>query len=160
MGYDMHTVAEDHNWDDDSYFRANIWGMQMLRGAMKAANVLDTDYDDPEWPEVKQEEGESEEMWDARREEMCAPIRAFRSEKKGLVPIGKFCSNDGWHIVPEECLIIADALDKLLTSDQEIFYRDSWEERTISLSEHDKQFVKEFANYCRRASSKKGFRVW
>lgn len=158
MGYDM-TMVEDRD-SDEGYFRANIWGMQMLRGAMKAANVLDLEHDDVEWPKSEQKEGETEGDYDARRETELAPVRSFRSTNSTLVPIGKFCSNDGWHIVPQECLLIADGLDKLATSGEEVFYRDTWEQRTVSLSPSDMKFVKEFAEYCRRASKKGGFSVW
>jgi hypothetical protein len=159
MGYDM-TMVEDRD-GDEGYFRANIWGMQVLRGAMKAAGVLDVEHDSPEWPKVKeQQEGETENDYYARHDRECLPIRQFRSEDKTLVPIGKFCSNDGWIVVPEECLLIADGLDKVLASGEEIFYRDSWENRTVGLGDSDKEFVQRFAEYCRKASKKGGFSVW
>ncbi len=158
MGYDM-TMVDDRD-SDEGYFRANIWGMQMLRGAMKAAGVLDVEHDNVEWPKIKKEAGETDNDFQARHERELEPVRAFRSETATLVPIGKFCSNDGWHVVPEECLLIADALDKLTVSGEEVFYRDTWEQRTVSLSPSDMEFVKEFADYCRRASKKGGFSVW
>lgn len=159
MGYDM-TMVDDRD-SDEGYFRANIWGMQMLRGAMKAANVLDVEHDSVKWPEVDpQKDGETENDYYARHDRECASVRAFRSENSELVPIGKFCSNDGWHVVPAECLLIADGLDKLFASGQEVFYRDTWEQRTVSLSPSDMEFVKKFADYCRRASKKGGFSVW
>lgn len=157
MGYDMTMIGDD---SDEGYFRANIWGMQILRGAMKAAGVLDVDHDNVEWPEVTREEGEDDDSYYERNDLACADTRAFRSTDTSLVPIGKFCSNDGWHIVPEECSLIADGLDKVLASGEEIFYRDSWENRTVGLGDSDREFVKKFADYCRRASEKDGFTVW
>lgn len=158
MGYDMSMIGDD---SDEGYFRANIWGMQMLRGAMKTANVLDVHHESPKWPEVEgQKDGETEGDYYARHDAACAVTRSFRSEEENLVPIGKFCSNDGWIVLPAECLLIADGLDKLLASGDEIFYRDSWENRTVGLGDSDKEFVKRFAEFCRRASAKKGFTVW
>lgn len=158
MGYDM-TMLDDHN-SDEGYFRANIWGMQILRGAMKAAGVMDVNHDDIKWPEVNQEEGESDDDYYARSDVACADTRAFRSTNPELVPIGKFCSNDGWHVVPEECLLIANGLDKVLATGEEIFYRDTWENRTVGLGDSDREYVKKFADYCRRAADKNGFSVW
>ena len=37
-----------------------------------------------------------------------------RSRKRGKVPSFKFLSNDGWHVVPEECLVIAYRLHVFL----------------------------------------------
>ena len=158
MGYDMSMVNDPDS--EEGYFRANISGMQLLRGAMLAAGVMDTDYEDPEWPDVKHLDSESDDEWQGRHELACASVRAFRSQNPELVPIGKFVSNDGWHVVPEECLLIADKLDAILATGKEIFYRDSWNNRTVSLGDWDLGFAKRFADYCRLSSKHGGFRVW
>jgi hypothetical protein len=126
---------------------------------MKAANILDLHHKDPQWEEVTEEEEEADaDIFDKKN----AHVKAFRSEDKNLVPIGKFCSNDGWHIVPEECLIIADGIDKLIESKQLITYIDGWDNstHTIDPTSEDMPYIKEFSEYCRKASKADGFVVW
>jgi hypothetical protein len=42
-------------------------------------------------------------------------VRSAVSKNPGKVPAFKFGSNDGWHVVPQECLVIACRLSTLLT---------------------------------------------
>ncbi len=39
---------------------------------------------------------------------------SFRSINPSFVPSWKFGTNDGWHVVPEECIVIADAIAQTL----------------------------------------------
>jgi hypothetical protein len=156
MGYDMTTLSSSGDEDKD-YFRANIWGMGILRGAMKAGNVMDLDHDNPEWPDLEQSENETEGDYQARCDEAHEPIRSFRSTNPKLVPIGKFCSNDGWVIVPEECNLIADALDKVNSFHYKPFMGN---EEFIEAGSENMIYVKEFAEYCRHAAKHGGFNVW
>lgn len=164
MGYDMYMLerskeprTDNRETDEDVYFRANIWGMGILRGAMKAAGVMDMHHGDVKWLKVsKEEEAINENAW----EEKNGHLKRFRSKTASAVPIGKFCSNDGWVVVPDECLIIANGLDTLLKAGTPIVYRDTWEGKDVTVGEEDLKYVQEFADYCRRASTHGGFEVW
>lgn len=156
MGYDMYVASSSGNEDKD-YFRANIWGMGLLRGAMKAGNVMDLDHCNVVWPDIDQNTNESDDDYQARLDEAYEPLRAFRSEDHKLVPIGKFCSNDGWIIVPEECILIADALDKVTSFHYKPFMG---AEEFIDIDNENMPFVKEFAEFCRHAAKHDGFKVW
>lgn len=68
-----------------------------------------------------------------------------RSRKQGKVPAFKFCSNDGWHVTPEECLIVASGLYALLRTDAHV------EERL---------FVDAFAVCNEWAARHGGYEVW
>lgn len=148
MGYDLSTI----NSDED--FRANIWGMQILRGAMKAAGCLEWDTN-PEWPKGP---------WNEETNPSFEAVKKVSSPQPGKVPGIKFCSNDGWIVTEKECGTLADALLKLLDEEEEIFYqkysfeKGGYERQIISYSE--RQFVQEFAEYCRKAAGDGGFTVW
>jgi hypothetical protein len=155
MGYDMYAVKITRKggakkFDEPNYFRANSWGMGILRGAMKAAKVLDLNHKDPKWIEP-----ENEKDWDKVNKD----VVAFRSKNKNKVPIGKFCSNDGWHLVEEECILLADAIEKLLKSGKDIPYQD-WFDGLVTLTDDHKKYVQEFANFCRHCGTHGGFKVW
>lgn len=155
MGYDMYMVESKN--EDSSYFRANIWGMGILRSAMKEAQVLDLEYEDPGWPEIKRLANESDETYYDRVDDAHDPIRGFRSASEKLVPVGKFCSNDGWVVTPEECEIIANGLDTVKGFTHRGYMSDPI---IIEAGSENLVFVKEFADYCRRAAKHGGFKVW
>lgn len=155
MGYDMYTV------DNEEYFRANIWGMSLLRGAMETANVLDLQQRNPEWTKISDELQESDpDAWDKANSDKVA----FQSIHFNKVPIGKFCSNDGWHVLPHECLIIANGLQEILNSEQPIHFREyDWKNGgyvTKECTEDEKKYIAEFKEYCHTASNQGGFKVW
>lgn len=103
MGYDMQWEKDD---SDDGYHRANISGMGFLRWAMDEAGVLDWDAEQPPWPEDNEDE--------AAHEEAVKPVLSFRSKDPGKVPGEKFCSNDGWYVVPEESRTISTGMSAWL----------------------------------------------
>lgn len=64
---------------------------------------------------------------------------------------------DGWHVVPEECEIIANGLDKV----NSFVHRGYMTDPVIIEETSDRmEFVREFANYCRHAAKHGGFQVW
>ncbi len=156
MGYDMYVVDKSGNEDKD-YFRANIWGMQILRAAMKAVDVLDLETEAPAF--VKADGAEESEDDGEKWQEANAHVLAFSSPEPNKVPIVKFCSNDGWVVTAEECKIIGDAL---ATIDKPIVYTDGWDNKEVSIFKDadDWQFIKNFGEFCLHASSHGGFTVW
>lgn len=68
-----------------------------------------------------------------------------RSRKQGKVPAFKFGSNDGWHVTPEECLIIASRLQALLRTDSHV---------------EEREFVHGFALFNEWAARHGGYEVW
>lgn len=68
-----------------------------------------------------------------------------RSKKLGKVPWIKFAGNDGIHVRPEECLVIAFRLYKYLEKTKKI---------------EDRQFVREFAAFNELAAKYGGYEVW
>ncbi len=145
---------QDSGDEDKDYFRANIWGMQKLRAAMEEVGVLDWDADYGEFPSYDPPEDadeEAEEAYDKEHEKRCEPIKSQGSSKPDMVPGFKFCSNDGWIVTPDECLIIAK---KLLS-------RSTDNEKTCEdVIEENREFEREFAEYCQHAASQGGFSVW
>lgn len=101
MGYDCYRVdnrADDRRrFDDDVYFRANDRDMAFLRLTMAAAGVLDEAMQRP-----KRDDDGPESL----------PI--VSSEDVALVPAFKFESNEGWTVTPNECDILATALEQVL----------------------------------------------
>ena len=151
------TTAQSSGDEDADYFRANIWGMGLLRSAMQDAKVLDFDYENPQWPKLEREENETDDQYQERYDEAAEPIISFRSTNPDLVPVGKFGSNDGWHVVPEECEIIANGLDKV----KSFVHRGYMTDPVIIEENSDRlRFVRDFSNYCRHAAKHGGFKVW
>jgi len=71
--------------------------------------------------------------------------RATRSRKQGRVPWFKFASNDGWHVTPEECLIITCRLRALFEVDEEGILQEEAED---------------FAVFNELAARNGGYEVW
>lgn len=146
MGYDMSCMSGIDC--DESYFRANIWGMQTLRTAMKAVNILDFNCDHPKFP-VRPRDGNDFSSYDKE----LIKVRSFTSKIKGLIPVQKFCSNDGWIVTPEECNIIFEALSRILDKNDILCSK-------IMEEYNNYDFVKMFADYCKHAVECGGFEVW
>lgn len=151
MGYDMYAVRANKLHGDGTYHRANIWGMGMLRSVMSAANVLDWNAQHEPWGSFKED--------DRKGQKQNARVRAFRSKDKNLVPGDKFCSNDGWIITPEECLLIANGLDRLLRNPKRITYT-VYLDGTKILTKEEREYVQKFSNFCRRSALLGGFKVY
>ncbi len=101
-----------------SCFRANISAMPVLRDAMTASGVMDWEWE-AQWPAPSSlapgdPDSPEYEAWAEAVFALHEPVRAARASNAGLVPAAKFCSNERWLVHPEECIIIARALDRLL----------------------------------------------
>jgi len=121
--------------DDKEYFRANIWGMQILRDAMYRAGVV---LDIPKEREI------------------------FGGEQKTIECLyGCFCSNDGWYVLPEECKEIADKLERTELHKVNAFRltNGKLETEEKELDKDLKDFIRSFAEFCRKVSDV-GFYVW
>src|SRR5262245_43169696 len=114
------------------YFQMTNIGMAEMHDCMERAGVLDPDCPPPDFP------WPPDDIARERADELCAwcfneiaprcvplpqelprfePIRKAiegvqrsRSPRPDLVPSYKFHSNDGWLVVPEECIVIAFGL--------------------------------------------------
>jgi hypothetical protein len=153
MGYDMYGV------ENNEYFRANIWGMGFLRSVMRMAEALDEEVPSPEFPEIEKRDDETEEQYEMRLQESQDEITSISPGVKP--PFYKFCSNDGWFLTPEECRVIADAIDKYVDEHEEYTWS-SWdgEVKTVKRGDDDDNFVREFSAYCRKMSESGGFKVY
>jgi hypothetical protein len=150
MGYDMRNSHPD---GEISYFQANIRSMRMLREVLEEAGVLDVSIEHPPFVKVSEEEQDRDEnAWDVAN----AAVISFRSTDPTKVHVDKFCSNDGWHVVPEECILIGTKLQELLDSKREVMCSVGW-----SNEEHpmNRDFVQEFATYCLFSAKYGGFKV-
>ena len=97
MGYDFYrrdNLREPRSYSGDGCFRAANDTFALIYGVMSAFGILDEVMQGPE------PKGASEET------------RALRSADPALVPAYKFLSNDGWIVTPEECDIVASALER------------------------------------------------
>ena len=102
MGYDLHVCDSDGealqtNYEDDLYFRRNIFGMGPLRDAM--GEVTDGKVTMGYWargaaPDFPTNGTEHEVMW---------WLKTSRDESPGI-PLHKLCSNDGWWVTVPECM--------------------------------------------------------
>ena len=151
MGYDMYAAPIDGY---DGYFRANIWWMGLLRGALHGMGLL-TDEEPP-----KHLQGEAFTEW--------------ASSGHGL-PAHKIGSNDGWLVSPAEAKSVADGIAR--TSDAELaeiartivtahfeyeakFNKTAVRPVTADDVEALVTYVRDFGAYCERASRTGGFQVW
>lgn len=163
MGYDLYT--RDEEVAEPLYFRANIWAMGNLRSIMEAAGALDWDTEMPSWPDIDpeleerldSEDDKVREQAEAEYDELTDGLRETRSEDPGKVPGFKFCSNDGWVILPEECRALAERL-KAMPPEQilEAVRGDSKDDEKEWLLD----YVKEYAEFCAEAAERNGFAVW
>jgi len=100
MGYDLHVCDSDGEvlettYEDDLYFRRNIFGMGPLRDAMESVSFNDVSMgywptQDTPWPR------------EATDDEIVAHLKATGDERPGI-PMHKLCSNDGWWVTAAEC---------------------------------------------------------
>lgn len=106
---------------DRSYFRLNIWGMSHCRDVMASLGMLTedeapayptldefglTDYpDDPADYEGEERAKAEAELTDGGRKYIAAVEAALAFEPVPVrgIPVGKFCSNDGWLVTPAQC---------------------------------------------------------
>lgn len=131
---------------DKSYFRLNIWGMGAALEYMHRFGML-SEGDHPAWPE-HEEFGLSDKEWEAAEEQYydadedldavtSANGRKFIEAHQAVlsasgdtpgIPFWKLCSNDGWHVTPEECQAALDAYEAAGKPEVEKEHREWWAE--------------------------------
>lgn len=92
------------------------------------------------------------------RRRMDAEALAVRSPNAGQVPAFKFSDNSGWHVVPEECQLIADALEQAFAAGDDTALLEPWTALDYKL-EDAREIVWQWALYNRAAGSAGGYRV-
>lgn len=118
MGYDLHVCDPTGEplattYEDDLYFRRNIFGMGPLRDALEAMGV-------GYWPvggEVPFPTGGDDDA-------IAQWLRDTRDERPGI-PLHKLCSNDGWWVTAVECRSALDLWERAGEPSHEEF-RDDW----------------------------------
>lgn len=120
-----------------TYFRLNIFGMGPFRDAMAALGM--GEYTDRKWPS-----GQDDAAVEAFRSDTLHPVTGIR--------LDKFCSNDGWLVVPEEirvALATHDALDGKVR------------DRVVQRHGIDPALWTAWLTFLRDSAEKaEGFRVW
>lgn len=139
---------EATNTADVSYFRANIRGMDWLRGVMVKLGMMHYEGHHPDWAQAKDfgldyEPDSARQVGDSWVDHRERPdlfsdaelayfkaddeVRAFAPEVPGI-PAWKFGSNDGWIVGPVE---IGGALHNLAQHDQDeiakLCHEDDWD---------------------------------
>lgn len=124
MGYDLHVVDADGEvmqttYDDDFYFRRNIFNMGPLREALGSIGDLVNDITMGYWPVNGTPEWPSGADEDAIEQH----LRATFDERPGI-PLHKLCSNDGWWVTAAECRSALDIWERAGMPDHEEFRQD------------------------------------
>lgn len=139
MGYDM-------RWNKDSdaggaYFRLSIWGMGLFRDLMEQAGMIFADDPHPPFPHAEDfgitwddfyAAEYPEDYPDARltddqraaalkiREGTDAVLRFHGRANTPGIPLHKFGSNDGWHVLPVEAESAVRIWRDLADSEREV----------------------------------------
>lgn len=181
MGFDLHMLIEPKYQDAPGCYRTGGAGIDMLSTLMAEAGVLDSESAPPPftatWPPQGMEESRASEVYDylekgeepltppatAAELELCGQYKATHdiwaqtpSPQPGRVPGYKFATNDGWLVTPEECGLIAAAVEKLLADlPEDLAERVGWEESTDSMIE----WIEDWLDYNRVAATHGGYKV-
>ncbi len=180
MGFDLNMLVEPKFQDAPGHYRTGGAGIDMLADLMDAAGVLDRDCQQPpphpDWPPFGRAQDRANEIIrlledglqpvvppTAAELEQCRQFKAAfdamtrsRSPLAGKVPGYKFGSNSGWLVVPEECALIAAALERLLADlPEDLAERVGWEDSEDSLIE----WIEDWMDYNRVAASHGGYTV-
>lgn len=184
MGFDLAMLQDPKFQDVPRDMRLSGAGIDGLSAAMYAAGVLDTESDIPDdfvgvWPPPGMDKARAATLFDyindgndpAKHEPPLGPddlaachawlaasdARAStRSPQAGKVPAYKFGSTQNWWVVPEECALIADAMDKLLEDLPEGLAKEmEWDGNEDALIE----WLEDWRDYNRVAASHGGYRV-
>lgn len=82
-------------------------------------------------------------------------VRAVRSPNPARVPTAKFCSNDGWLVTPDECLVLARGLRRALDDVGPAL----WE--VEDLSDHEaRRWIEQWIAYNALAAENGGYHVY
>jgi hypothetical protein len=178
MGYDMKMVRTPASvpagyqpqYDGQpEYHRFNIHWMPRMRDMMQRAQVLDDCGEPfellPWWPPdglTRERADQLEESPDSATAEEKALLAGYEetrervlaevSSEEGKVGYWKFCSNDGWHVTPDECRLIADKLSRNLGPDL-------WADLDIE-AEPAREALARWIDFNRLAAENGGFRVY
>jgi hypothetical protein len=150
MGYDLYMANTD---GDEGYFRANIWSMQIIRRVLGGLDLL-TDEEPP-----KELTGDEMTDWES---------------SGGGIPFCKLTSNDGWFVTPAECRVVADGIaakrnqvEPLVAAalvDQAAyeaeFNKTAPRAITNEMAREWSERIYDFGDYCARAATAGGFRVF
>lgn len=122
MGYDLYVCDRNGemlhtNYEDDLYFRRNIFGMGPLRQAMES--IGDGEVTMAYW-------AVSDLVWPQNPDEqqLLDFLRATGDERPGI-PLHKLSTNDGWWITDVECRSALDIWERAGSPMVDEF-RDDW----------------------------------
>jgi hypothetical protein len=151
MGFDRYAPDDE---GASGYFGATLTGMSELRHALLGARVFDDDAVMPavEWPTPPSgydERVEREEPLTASDREYDAECRRVTTQASpipGQVAGSRLVFNDGWVVTAEECVWMADGLDR--------YYSQNAADDRDHLAR-----VASFAHFCRHCAASGGFEV-
>lgn len=166
--------------DDPGGFQMTSAGMGIMVEVMHKAGVLEFDTSEPQWPwpttvlpaaraelleewvfmvenpEVEPTEEEKRLLMPVRDE--IDRAKRCRSVQPGKVPAFKFSTNDGWIVVPQECLAITQGLKAAIERDGAVGFLPS--EEAIGLSEKEvKDWVLNWAAFNELAARHGGYSI-
>jgi hypothetical protein len=139
MGYDLEICEPGELTQAEGYFRANIWSMNRLREAMLETRMAFED-DFPTYPENGTDA--QYEEWQSSHEPADVPG----------IPLHKFCSNDGWHVLPVECKAALLAWHTWSTVNRE--------KVPSNLDDDESEYWTRWLGYLRLAIDHGGFKVY
>lgn len=90
-------------------------------------------------------------------------VRRLLLKKETTFDLGKFCSNDGWQVTPDECKVLVKDLS--LIEEGETYEKESIDNEKMVLKQVvlDKEFfdyIQEFKEFCENSIDCGGFQVW
>jgi hypothetical protein len=117
MGFDLYALDDE---GPSGYFRATLTGMSELRHALLEAGVFDDDAVMPavNWPtppdgyDERVERDDQLTESDREYEAECRRLATQPSPTPGQVAGWKLVFNDGWVVSAQECVWMADGLDR------------------------------------------------
>ena len=124
-------------------------GMEVLRRCMSEAGCLDRKTRASKWIRTTKRQGETEDEYGRRVDDLSYCQRAKRSKNPRRVPEFKFYLNEGWIVSAQEAKVIGKALRRWTSKHKraEFSWIDDW------------KFVLEFTAFCERCGKSHGFRV-
>ncbi|MFC6883464.1 hypothetical protein [Actinomadura yumaensis] len=157
---------------ETSYFRLNIWGMDKWRGLMGTFRMTFSAGPHPSFPRRGDYDLTDEQYWayddsssevtltDEQRkqcrayEEAIDKVLAWHGPEVPGIPIHKFCSNDGWHVVPAECEAAVRAFKRY----REDYGKDAVQ-TVLKTAEAEPDYWDKWIAYLEGAAKHGGFRI-
>ncbi len=137
MGYDFFrrdNLREPRSFAENAYFRITTSAYVLVYETMSALGILDPFVDAPDPQDASEE------------------ARAVRSPYPEAVPAFKFGSNDAWIVTPDECTIVATALERVVGDTKAHLQPSPDEQMGLNLLER-------FARFNRTAAAHGGYVV-